>query len=148
MRKTARNGTALHAALGVAVALACLVGLCPAHAQEWPAKDITLIVKTTPGGGLDVVARATAPFIEKHLPRKVNVIVKNVPGASQKVGLMETLRSKPDGYTVDIIDPLDVTVLQTGGQLKGVDTMKINWLGTVDNLTYLLKPLLFPTTRR
>ena len=69
-RKTARNGTALHAALGVAVALACLVGLCPAHAQEWPAKDITLIVNTTPGGGLDVVARATAPFIEKHLPQK------------------------------------------------------------------------------
>ena len=64
--------------------------------------------------------------------------MKNVPGASQKVGLMETLRSKPDGYTVDIIDPLDVTVLQTGGQLKGVDTMKINWLGTVDNLAYLL----------
>jgi tripartite-type tricarboxylate transporter receptor subunit TctC len=112
--------------------------LNPGNAAEWPDKDITLIVPYAAGGGYDVVARATAPHIEKSLPKKANVVVKNVPGAGGKIGFMEMVRSKADGYTIAVLDPADVAVLQVSGQLEGVDILKLSWLGRLDTLPDLL----------
>lgn len=110
----------------------------PAMAAEWPSRDITLIVPYSPGGGYDVVARATAPYVEKHLAKKANVVVKNVPGAGGKIGLIEMVRSKPDGHTIAVVDPADVSVLQVSGQLKEMDLLKFSWLGRLDTLPDLL----------
>lgn len=109
-----------------------------AKAPDWPTQDITLIVPYAAGGGYDVVARATAPYIQKHLPKKVNVVVKNVPGAGGKIGLMEMVKSKPDGQNIAVIDPADIAILQVGGQLEGVDLKKLTWLGRLDKLPDLL----------
>lgn len=110
----------------------------PANGADWPEKDIILIVPYAAGGGYDVVARATAPYIEKHLPKKANVVVKNVPGAGGKIGFMEMVRSKADGHTIAILDPADVAVLQVSGQIEGVDILKLSWLGRLDKLPDLL----------
>lgn len=110
----------------------------PAHGAEWPAKDITLIVPYAAGGGYDLVARASAPYIEKHLAKKASVVVKNVPGAGGKIGLIEMVRSRPDGHTIAVVDPADVAVLQVGGQLKEIDLTKLSWLGRLDKLPDLL----------
>jgi tripartite-type tricarboxylate transporter receptor subunit TctC len=110
----------------------------PAHGADWPTKDITLIVPYAAGGGYDLVARASAPYIERHLPKKASVVVKNVPGAGGKIGLIEMVRSKPDGHTIAVVDPADVAVLQVGGQLKEVDLVKLSWLGRLDKLPDLL----------
>lgn len=110
----------------------------PATAAEWPSKDIILIVPYSPGGGYDVVARATAPYIEKHLGKKASVVVKNVPGAGGKIGLIEMVRSRPDGHTIAVVDPADVSVLQVSGQLKEMDLLKFSWLGRLDALPDLL----------
>jgi tripartite-type tricarboxylate transporter receptor subunit TctC len=124
--------------LAVIFFLTLLLGVQPISAAEWPEKDIILIVPYAAGGGYDVVARATAPFIEKNLPKKANVVVKNVPGAGGKIGFMEMVRSKPDGYTLAILDPADVAVLQVSGQVEGVDILKLSWLGRLDKLPDLL----------
>ena len=116
------------------VVLGLAVALHPAWAAEWPTKEITLVVPYAAGGGYDVVARASAPYIEKHLPKKVSVVVKNVPGAGGKIGLIEMSRSKPDGYTIAVLDPADIAVLEVGGQLKEVDISKLTWLGRLDKL--------------
>jgi len=110
----------------------------PANGADWPERDIILIVPYAAGGGYDVVARATAPHIEKNLPKKGNVVVKNVPGAGGKIGFMEMVRSKADGYTIAVLDPADVAVLQVSGQLEGVDILKLSWLGRLDKLPDLL----------
>ena len=110
----------------------------PAKGAEWPTRDITLIVPYAPGGGYDLVARASAPYIEKHLPKKASVVVKNVPGAGGKIGLIEMVRSRPDGHTIAVVDPADVAVLQVGGQLKEIDLEKLSWLGRLDKLPDLL----------
>lgn len=109
-----------------------------ANAADWPERDIILIVPYAAGGGYDVVARATAPYIERHLPKKANVVVKNVPGAGGKIGFMEMVRSKADGYTIAVLDPADVAVLQVSGQIEGVDIQKLSWLGRLDKLPDLL----------
>jgi tripartite-type tricarboxylate transporter receptor subunit TctC len=110
----------------------------PAGGAAWPVKDITLVVPYAAGGGYDLVARASAPYIEKHLGKKVSVVVKNVPGAGGKIGLVEMVRSKPDGHTIAVVDPADVAVLQVGGQLKEIDLAKLSWLGRLDKLPDLL----------
>lgn len=120
------------------VVMTMLVFSFPATAAEWPSKDIILIVPYSPGGGYDVVARATAPYIEKHLGKKASVVVKNVPGAGGKIGLIEMVRSRPDGHTIAVVDPADVSVLQVSGQLKEMDLLKFSWLGRLDALPDLL----------
>lgn len=95
---------------------------------EWPERDIDLIVPTKPGGGYDLVARITAPFIEKYLPKKANVVVKNLPGAGLKIGFMSVAKAKPDGLTVGLVNPVDVTILQVKGLLEGMDLRDLSWL--------------------
>ncbi len=130
--------------MGVFLSLAMLLTLTgagvfnPANGADWPERDIILIVPYAAGGGYDVVARATAPHIEKNLQKKANVVVKNVPGAGGKIGFMEMVRSKADGYTIAVLDPADVAVLQVSGQLEAVDILKLSWLGRLDKLPDLL----------
>jgi len=109
-----------------------------AGGADWPARDITLVVPYAAGGGYDLVARASAPYIEKHLPKRASVVVKNVPGAGGKIGLIEMVRSKADGHTIAVVDPADVAVLQVGGQLKEIDLERLSWLGRLDKLPDLL----------
>ena len=91
--------------LGALAAGVIAMGLAsPAFAAGYPDKDITLVVPFSPGGGFDTYARLIAPFLEKHLPNKVHVIVKNEPGAGGRKGLTDVYRSKPDGYKLVIVN--------------------------------------------
>ena len=56
------------------------------------------------GGGFDLISRMLAPYLEKYLPKKVNVVVKNVAGAGGTVGSIELYDAKPDGYTIGLLD--------------------------------------------
>lgn len=61
-------------------------------------KTIEIIVPFSPGGGTDVYVRALAPFLEKHLPGKPTIIVRNIPGARGIPGANQfESRAKPDG---------------------------------------------------
>lgn len=109
----------------------------PEKAQaDFPKKDITFIVPYTPGGGFDTYARLVAPYIQKYLPNKVNVVVQNVPGAETRLGLMQIYKADPDGYTIGIFNnPGQVT-----GQVVGnvdYDLNKITWLGRIADEVYV-----------
>ena len=80
-----------------------------AHAQDgFPSRPVTLIVPFAPGGGSDVYMRALAPFLEKHLPGKPTIIVRNVPGARSIPGWS----ADEERLARDLprVDPLDVDV--------------------------------------
>ncbi len=117
---------------------ACLVlaGTFPdsIRAADWPARNITIVVAYNPGGGFDVVSRLAAPFIEKHLPKRVGVVVKNVPGGGTRIGTRELVKAKPDGYTISIFDPVSLAIMQVGGNLDWLDVKKLSWLAQLDNL--------------
>jgi len=67
---------------------------------EYPEKPIEVIVGYSAGGGTDVMARTTMPFIEKYLGNGASIVVKNMPGASGQIGITEVAGSEPDGYTL------------------------------------------------
>lgn len=115
-----------------------LTGVAQAAESNWPSGDITIIVPYNPGGGYDLVARATAASIPKHLPKNANVVVKNVPGAGGKLGLREMIKSAPNGLTIGVFDPMEVEIMKKGGQLEGLEIDSIQWLGRMDRLPDLL----------
>jgi len=84
----------------IAVVLAVL-GIPNAAAQQYPAKPIRLIVASSAGGGIDLLARIIAPRFAELIGQPV--LVDNRPGAGGTIGYEYGIRSAPDGYTLTII---------------------------------------------
>lgn len=68
-----------------------------AAAQEFPQRQIELVVPYAPGGSTDAMARIVAPKVSELL--KVPVLVVNKPGASGVIAINYVLASS-DGYKV------------------------------------------------
>ena len=81
----------------------------PVLAADYPAKAITLICPVTPGGSLDLNARAFAGIAEKHLGKPV--VVVNKTGGSGAVGTMAVVEGKPDGYTICLGWPSQTAII-------------------------------------
>jgi tripartite-type tricarboxylate transporter receptor subunit TctC len=69
-----------------------------AHAQDFPTKQISVIVPFAAGGPTDTVARLVAQSMQATL--KQTVLVENVAGAGGTVGAGRMARATPDGYTL------------------------------------------------
>ena len=81
----------------VAVA-AFLMASGHADAQNWPTKPVTVVVATTPGSGLDVIARFLNEGLQERLGQPF--IVENRAGANGAIGAQAVARAAPDGYTL------------------------------------------------
>lgn len=77
----------------------CLTaGLQNGFAADFPAKDITLVVPWSAGGGTDTLSRSLVKNAKKHLGVNVNVV--NKTGGMGAVGMGDVAKARPDGYTV------------------------------------------------
>jgi tripartite-type tricarboxylate transporter receptor subunit TctC len=88
--------TCLRAALAAFLLLVALAA--PASAQDWPTRNITVIVPLGAGSASDIIARVVMEQVGKQLGQ--NVIVENRPGAGGTIGANMVAKSAPDGYTV------------------------------------------------
>ena len=80
---------------------AALFALPPfVHAQDYPAKPITMIVPFPPGGPNDTLGRIMAERMRTTLGQPV--IVENVSGANGTIGVGRVARATPDGYTIGV----------------------------------------------
>jgi tripartite-type tricarboxylate transporter receptor subunit TctC len=68
------------------------------QAQNFPAKQVRIVVPLAPGGNLDIVARAIAAPMGDAFGHQV--IVENRPGASSLVGTQFVAKAPADGYTL------------------------------------------------
>jgi tripartite-type tricarboxylate transporter receptor subunit TctC len=69
-----------------------------AIAADYPQKPIRMIIPWSAGGGNDVLCRAFQPAFEKVLGQRI--LIDNIPAGTTKVGTLELLKAKPDGYTL------------------------------------------------
>ena len=67
-------------------------------AADFPQKPIRMIIPWSAGGGNDVLCRAFQPAFEKVLGQRL--LIDNIPAGTTKVGTMELMKAKPDGYTL------------------------------------------------
>lgn len=94
--------------------VACFAGLpvakVSAQKVDFAGKRIEVTVPFAPGGGSDVYIRALAPFLEKHLPGKPTIIVRNIPGAGGIPGANQfQARAKPDGTDAVVVSASNVS---------------------------------------
>lgn len=73
-----------------------------AQAQDYPAKPITLVMPYPAGGPGDAMARNLGTALGTAL--KQQVVVDNPSGASGTIGSARVAKSRPDGYTLLIMN--------------------------------------------
>lgn len=94
-----------------------------AQQDSFPEKPVVVIVPYSPGGGSDNVSRAMARYLTEHWGK--SVVVENKPGADGLIATNETIRAKPDGYTLLVSIPAIAMLKHTNSSV------------TVDPLTKL-----------
>ena len=107
------------------VAGACIMTPAPAQSQSYPAKPIRIVVGVPPGGTVDALARASAPYLSPLLGQPV--IVENRPGASNRIANQLVADAAPDGHTLLSLGSsqvlIDAASLATGEE-RSFDTLK------------------------
>jgi len=77
--------------------LGALVVPLTAHAQNWPAGNIKIVVVYPPGGSTDMIARLIQPHMQQRLG--ATVIIENRAGGGGSIGTAAVAKSSPDGST-------------------------------------------------
>lgn len=84
--------------IAVVVGLLAPLVLSAAQAQQYPSRNIVMIVPFPAGGPSDTVARIAADGMTRHLGH--NVVIENVGGAGGTIGATRAAEAAPDGYTI------------------------------------------------
>ena len=91
-----RRRALLKAGAGLLLAPTVLRAQDPA--ATWPNKTVRLIIPFTPGGSTDFQGRLLCEWLSRHFGQQF--IIDHKPGAGSNLGVAETARSAPDGYTL------------------------------------------------
>ncbi len=70
-------------------------------AADYPSKPIRVVVPSSPGGGIDALARVIGPKLTEAWGK--SVIIDNRAGAGGLIGSEIVARAPPDGYTILIV---------------------------------------------
>ncbi|HEY0438612.1 MAG TPA: tripartite tricarboxylate transporter substrate binding protein [Xanthobacteraceae bacterium] len=81
--------------------IALIMLTIPAAAQDWPQRNVRIIVGFGPGGGTDIVGRILAQALQDRLGKPV--VVENRPGAGGTIGAEAVARAEKDGHTIGIM---------------------------------------------
>ena len=126
----------------IGMALAAVVGTIilsvhPAFAGDvsFKGKTVSILIPYTVGGAADIMARQMLPFMEKQIPGKPTVIIKNMPGGGGIVGENWVYNSAPQNGTV--IGQFSTAVTDTifKPEKTKYDLAKLRWLGGVRETT-------------
>ena len=115
-----------------------------AHAQDYPAKPVRVIVPFPPGGLLDLITRPVTERIAANWGQPI--IVEAKPGASGNVGTQLARSAPPDGYTLLMGAPF-LTVnpaLDPNSKYGSSDFMGVALVGVTANL--LVVPATLPVS--
>ncbi|AOB31450.1 ABC transporter substrate-binding protein [Bordetella sp. H567] len=69
-----------------------------AHADNWPARPLKLIVSQGAGGSTDTIARTWAEYVGRAIGQPI--VVENRPGAGGIIAAQAVLAQPADGYTL------------------------------------------------
>ena len=109
------------AILGAALAIGAFAFAAPSAANDWPNRQVTILVPTAAGGNTDLMARMAA----EHLSAKFGkpFVVENRPSAGGMLTSTQLAASAPDGYTM-LFAPNSMTLLSPLVQKMPVDPDK------------------------
>ncbi len=82
----------------IAASMAVGLAVSPAAAQDYPTRNITMIIPFAAGGPTDVIARIVASDMSKTLGQQI--VIENVVGAGGTTAATRAARAANDGYTL------------------------------------------------
>jgi tripartite-type tricarboxylate transporter receptor subunit TctC len=83
------------------VSAIALTSLSPAAGQDaYPSRPVSLVVPYAAGGSIDLIARIMAEGLTARFNQ--SVVVDNKPGGNGTIGIGAVVKSKPDGYTLQM----------------------------------------------
>jgi tripartite-type tricarboxylate transporter receptor subunit TctC len=93
-----------------------------AHAQDYPARVIKIVVPFPAGGTADVMPRVIAEWLSRQWGQ--SVIVENHTGAGGNIGAEVVAKSDPDGYTLLASPPPPLVINQNLYPHLGFDPLQ------------------------
>jgi len=92
-------------------------------------KTLRIVVSSAAGGGSDTTARIIARHLPRFIPGNPAVIVENMPGGGDIVGINHVYNvAKPDGLTVLFSTGAPITQLLNPPEMK-FDILKMHFIG-------------------
>jgi len=88
----------LRRALCLGLLLASFAAIPQSDAQDWPSRNINVVVPLGAGSASDIVARVVMEQVGRQLGQ--TVVVENRPGAGGTIGANLVAKAAPDGYTI------------------------------------------------
>src|SRR5262249_23173957 len=125
-----------HVVSTLAIAAACALPDTPAAAQSvadfYSGKQITLIVRATPGGGYDARARLVAKHFSRHIPGQPLVTVQNMPAAGSLAAANHIANVAPRDGTVIALVQRGMLLIKNWnpGQVR-FELDKLGWIGSI-----------------
>ena len=92
------HGLVRRIGFGATSSLAIWMAATVASAQEWPSRNVTIVVPLAAGSASDISARVVADQLGKQLNR--TFVVENRPGAGGTTGAGMVAKAAPDGHTI------------------------------------------------
>lgn len=86
-----------------AVIAACSIFATPGIAADYPERDLTLIVQSSPGGGSDIIARTIAGIVNDQKLSPTQMLVENKPGGGGAIAYNYVAQRKGDPYFMGTI---------------------------------------------
>jgi len=80
------------------ILFSCFASFVDAQDVEWPTKPVRIVYPYAAGGVGDAIFRVIGPALESKFGQRF--IVDNKTGADGKIGTLEVINAKPDGYTL------------------------------------------------
>lgn len=96
----------------------------PALAQDFPQKDVRVVVPWGAGGGTDGIVRKITTLAEDALGG--TMYVENVEGGASATGIMEVMNSTADGHTVGALTYDSVVTVPRQGLLASYSLDKLD----------------------
>src|SRR5436309_9417078 len=121
---------------GLTAGLAAALVATSATAQQYPTKNITMLVPFAAGGPTDTVARVVAQAMAKPLGQ--TVIVENKPSAGGILAPEQAKNAKPDGYTILIHHVGMATTPALYRQLRFNPLTDFDYIGLINDVPMTL----------
>ncbi|MQA65451.1 MAG: hypothetical protein GEU76_06080 [Alphaproteobacteria bacterium] len=116
---------------GVALAVSALPAVADAVSDFYKGKQISLIISTGVGGGMDQNARVVARHWINHIPGNPAMIPRNMPGAGHLRATNYLYGQAPkDGTAIGTMIPSFVLHQRLGGKGVNYDAAKFQWIGS------------------
>jgi tripartite-type tricarboxylate transporter receptor subunit TctC len=123
---------------GLLVVLTALSGAASAQTTSEPfyqGKTIRIVISTGVAGGYAEYARVLAEHMPRHIAGRPHTIVQSMPGAGGLLAANFLYSQAPaDGTTIGLVHSSIPLTPLWGGKGVRFDTLKFNWLGSLDRV--------------